>query len=339
MSINYDVLRFILIIISLAFLCYFGPRKFNKHIYIKYHIINPLRLQNSLTGTLIIFALTIAMLVIFVLICSMFNINDTPKWTDILLLIIEVFIVIFATLVASQDVFDIENITQGEIAVGCFLGFTIMIFSILGILSIISTVNEKKKTNTRKAVDVAVATYGIFSIKADLSDRDIEKLDAKQNKIEEQKQIVSSNAENLNEGQKSDVINSNSINTKKEEIKLIDPPENSVFAQNSEKIIMENFPINVIKGKLSLRRFCILTNKRLVWYKSFIPINLSKWTEDKKECEIKLSDINTIEKQKWGLGHVIHIITNEGQEYKIIVMKIDKIVETIKTVSRDILDK
>ena len=184
-----------------------------------------------------------------------------------------------------------------------------------------------------------MATYGIFSIKADLSDRDIEKLDAKQNKIEEQKQIVSSNAENLNEGQKSDVINSNSINTKKEEIKLIDPPENSVFAQNSEKIIMENFPINVIKGKLSLRRFCILTNKRLVWYKSFIPINLSQWTDNKKECEIKLSDINTIEKQKWGLGHVMHITTNEGQEYKIVVMKIDKTIETIKTVLRDILDK
>ena len=339
MSINYDVLRFILIIISLAFLCYFGPRKFNKHIYIKYHIINPLRLQNSLTGTLIIFALTIAMLVIFVLICALFNINDEPKWTNILLLIIEVFIVIFATLVASQDVFEIENITKGEIAVGCFFGFTSMIFSVLGILSIISTLNDKKKTNTKKAVDVAVVTYGIFSIKADLSDRDIEKLDAKLNKIEEQKQIVSSNAENLNEGQKSDVINSNSINTKKEEIKLIDPPENSVFAQNSEKIIMENFPINVIKGKLSLRRFCILTNKRLVWYKSFIPINLSQWTDNKKECEIKLSDINTIEKQKWGLGHVMHITTNEGQEYKIIVMKIDKTIETIKTVSRDILDK
>ena len=116
-------------------------------------------------------------------------------------------------------------------------------------------------------MDVAVATYGIFSIKADLSDRDIEKLDAKLNKIEEQKQIVSSNAENLNESQKADVINSNSINAKKEEIKLIDPPENSVFAQNSEKIIMENSLINVIKEKLSLRRFCILTNKRLVWYK------------------------------------------------------------------------
>lgn len=339
MSINYDVLKFILIIISLAFLCYFGPRKFNKHIYIKYHIINPLRLQNSLTGTLIIFGLTIAMLVIFVLICSLFNINDTPNWTDILLLIIEVFIVIFATLVASQEVFEIENITKGEIVVGCFFGFTSMIFSILGILSIISTINDKKKTNTRKAVDVAVATYGIFSIKADLSDRDIEKLDAKLKKIEEQKQIVSSNAENLNQGQKADVINSNSINTKKEEIKPIDPPENSVFAQNSEKIVMENFPINVIKGKLSLRRFCILTNKRLVWYKSFIPINLSKWTDDKKEFEIELSDINTIEKQKWGLRHVIHITTNEGQEYKIVVMKIDKIIETIKTVSRDILDK
>ena len=339
MSINYDVLRFILIIISLAFLCYFGPRKFNKHIYIKYHIINPLRLQNSLIGTLIIFGLTIAMLVIFVLICSLFNINDTPKWIDIVLIVIEICIVIFATLVASHDVFLIENVTKGEIIAGCFFGFTSMIFSILGILSIISTLNDKKKTNTRKAVDVAVATYGIFSIKADLSNRDIEKLDAKLNKIEEQKQIVSSNAESINESQKADVNNINYKNVKKAEIKIIDPPENSVFAQNSEKIIMENFPINVIKGKLSLRRFCILTNKRLVWYKSFIPINLSKWTNDKKECDIKLSDINTIEKQKWGLGHVMHITTNEGQEYKIVVMKIDKTIETIKTVLRDILDK
>ena len=339
MNINYDTLNFILVITALILFCYVGPRKFNKHIYLKYHIINPLKLKNSLSGTLIIFALTIAMLLIFVLICSLFNINDTPKWTNILLLIIEIFIVIFATLVASQDVFEIENITKGEIAVGCFFGFTSMIFSILGILSIISTLNDKKKTNTKKAVDVAVATYGIFSIKADLSDRDIEKLDAKLNKIEEQRQIVSSNAESINESQKADVNNINYKNVKKAEIKIIDPPENSVFAQNSEKIIMENFPINVIKGKLSLRRFCILTNKRLVWYKSFIPINLSKWTDNKKECEIKLSDINTIEKQKWGLGHVIHITTNEGQEYKIIVMKIDKTVETIKTVFRDTLDK
>lgn len=242
MSINYDILRCILIIISLAFLCYFGPRKFNKHIYIKYHIINPLRLQNSLTGTLAIFGLTVAMLVIFVLICSLFNINDTPKWINIVLIVIEICIVIFATLVASQDVFLIENVTKGEIIAGCFFGFTSMIFSVLGILSIISSLNDKKKTNARKVADVAVAVYGIFSIKADLSDRDIEKLDAKLNKIEEQKQIVSSNAENLNQGQKADVINSNSINTKKEEIKLIDPPENSVYAQNSEKNNHGKFP-------------------------------------------------------------------------------------------------
>ena len=339
MSINCDILKFILVITLLVFLCYVGPQKFNKHIYLKYHIINPLKLKYSLTGTLAIFGLTVAMLVIFVLICSLLNINDMPKWINIVLIVIEICIVIFATFVASQDVFLIENVTKGEIIAGCFFGFTSMIFSVLGILSIISSLNDKKKTNARKVADVAVAVYGIFSIKADLSDRDIEKLDAKLNKIEEQKQIVSSNAENLNQGQKADVINSNSINTKKEEIKLIDPPENSVFAQNSEKIIMENFPINVIKENLSLRRFCILTNKRLIWYKSFIPINLSKWIEDKKECEIKLSNINTVEKQKWGLGHVIHITTNEGQEYKIIVMKIDKTIETIKTIPRDILDK
>ena len=35
----------------------------------------------------------------------------------------------------------------------------------------------------------------------------------------------------------------------------------------------------------------------------------------------------------------MHITTNEGQEYKIVVMKIDKTIETIKIVLRDILDK
>ena len=108
MNINYDTLNFILVITALILFCYVGPRKFNKHIYLKYHIINPLKLKNSLSGTLIIFALTIAMLLIFVLICSLFNINYTPKWTNILLLIIEIFIVIFATLVASQEVFEID---------------------------------------------------------------------------------------------------------------------------------------------------------------------------------------------------------------------------------------
>lgn len=320
MSINYDVLKFILIIISLAFLCYFGPRKFNKHIYIKYHIINPLRLQKSLTGTLIIFGLTIAMLVIFVLICSLFNINDTPKWTDILLLIIEVFIVIFATLVASQDVFEIENITKGEIAVGCFFGFTSMIFSILGILSIISTLNDKKKTNTKKAVDVAVATYGIFSIKADLSERDIEKLDAKLNNI------------NVKE-QNTNVPNAKNEVNKKGEIKFIDPPEKSVFAKNNEKIIFYNFPINVFKGKLlSSKRFGILTNKRMIWYKTIIGISLLKWTENKKELEIYLNDIKSIEKQKWGLGHIINIKTKDDKEYKITAGIINnKILDSIKS--------
>lgn len=304
MNINYDTLNFILVITALILFCYVGPRKFNKHIYLKYHIINPLKLKNSLSGTLIIFGLTIAMLVIFVLICSLFNINDTPKWTNILLLIIEIFIVIFATLVASQDVFEIENITKGEIAVGCFFGFTSMIFSILGILSIISTINDKKKTNTRKAVDVAVATYGIFSIKADLSERDIEKLDAKLNNINVKEQ--NANAPNAK----------NEVN-KKGEIKLIDPPEKSVFAKNNEKIVFHCL-INVFKGKfVTENRICILTNKRLIWYKSFIGIDLKKWTEDKKECEVILNNIKSIEKQKWGLGHIINIITKDGKEYKI----------------------
>lgn len=304
MNINYDTLNFILVITVLILFCYVGPRKFNKHIYLKYHIINPLKLKNSLSGTLIIFGLTIAMLVIFVLICSLFNINDTPKWTNILLLIIEIFIVIFATLVASQDVFEIENITKGEIAVGCFFGFTSMIFSILGILSIISTINDKKKTNTRKAVDVAVATYGIFSIKADLSERDIEKLDAKLNNI------------NVKE-QNTNVPNAKNEVNIKGEIKFIDPPEKSVFAKNNEKIVFHCL-INVFKGKfVTENRICILTNKRLIWYKSFIGIDLKKWTEDKKECEVILNNIKSIEKQKWGLGHIINIITKDGKEYKI----------------------
>lgn len=320
MNINYDTLNFILVITALILFCYVGPRKFNKHIYLKYHIINPLKLKNSLLGTLIIFALTIAMLLIFVLICSLFNINDTPKWTDILLLIIEVFIVIFATLVASQDVFEIENITKGEIAVGCFFGFTSMIFSILGILSIISTINDKKKSNTRKAVDVAVATYGIFSIKADLSERDIEKLDAKLNNINVKEQ--NANAPNAK----------NEVN-KKGEIKLIDPPEKSVFSKNNEKIVFHCL-INVFKGKfVTENRICILTNKRLIWYKSFIGINLKKWTEDKKECEVILNNIKSIEKQKWGLGHIINIITKDGKEYKISAGVIkNKILLNIKSI-------
>ena len=320
MNINYDTLNFILVITALILFCYVGPRKFNKHIYIKYHIINPLRLQNSLIGTLIIFGLTIAMLLIFVLICSLFNINDTPKWINILLLIIEIFIVIFATLVASQDVFEIENITKGEIAVGCFFGFTSMIFSILGILSIIFTLNDKKKTNTRKAVDVAVATYGIFSIKADLSERDIEKLDAKLNNI------------NVKE-QNTNVPNAKNEVNKKGEIKFIDPPEKSVFAKNNENIIFYNFPINVFKGKLSSsKRFGILTNKRMIWYKTIIGISLLKWTENKKELEIYLNDIKSIEKQKWGLGYIINIKTKDDKEYKITAGIINnKILDSIKS--------
>ena len=297
MSINYEVLEFILIIASLVLLCYFGPRKYNKHIYLKYHIINPLKLKNSLTGTLIIFGLTIVMLAVYVLICSLFNIYDPPKWTNIILYVLEIFIVIIATLIASQDIFEIEHITKGEIAVGCFFGFTSMIFSILGILSIISSVNDKKKSNARKAADVAVAAYSIFSIKADLSESDIEKL------IEKSKNNV--------------------------EVKLIDPPENSIFAQNNEKIIIENSSINVVKGKITVNRLCILTNKRLIIYKSLIPIKLSQWNEDKKEFEIMLCDIKTIEKQKWGLGHVIQIVTKDGKENKIVVMNIDKTIYKI----------